>query len=47
MPMVPEAAVAMLTCARISALHSVILSGFSSEAIAWRIIDAYSKSFQL
>src|SRR6476646_4070376 len=34
MPMVPEAAIAMLACARIGAVHSVIFGGFSSEAVA-------------
>ena len=43
MPMVPEAAVAMLACARIGAPHSVIFGGFSSQAIADRIDDAKSK----
>ena len=40
MPMVPEAAVAMLACARIGAAHSVIFGGFSSQAIADRVMDA-------
>lgn len=39
MPMVPEAAYAMLACARIGAVHSVIFAGFSPHAIADRIID--------
>ncbi|MEM1012075.1 MAG: acetate--CoA ligase [Planctomycetota bacterium] len=43
MPMVPEAVVAMLACARIGAPHSVIFGGFSSAAIADRIADAKSK----
>ncbi|QGW15265.1 acetate--CoA ligase [Leclercia sp. Colony189] len=43
MPMVPEAAVAMLACARIGAVHSVIFGGFSPEAVAGRIIDSSSK----
>jgi acetyl-CoA synthetase len=42
MPMVPEAAVAMLACARIGAIHSVIFGGFSPEAVAGRIIDSNS-----
>ncbi|HFK7188995.1 TPA: acetate--CoA ligase [Serratia odorifera] len=42
MPMVPEAAVAMLACARIGAVHSVIFGGFSPEAVAGRIIDSNS-----
>lgn len=43
MPMVVEAAVAMLACARIGAIHSVIFGGFSPEAVAGRIIDSNSK----
>jgi acetyl-CoA synthetase len=43
MPQVPEAAVAMLACARIGAAHSVIFGGFSSQAIADRVEDATSK----
>lgn len=43
MPMVPEAAVAMLACARIGAVHSVIFGGFSPEAVAGRIIDCNAK----
>ncbi len=43
LPMVPEAAVAMLACARIGAAHSVIFGGFSSQAIADRVTDAASK----
>ena len=43
MPMVPEAAVAMLACARIGAIHSVIFGGFSPEAVAGRIVDSSSK----
>ena len=42
MPMVPEAAVAMLACARLGAVHSVIFGGFSSQAIVDRIEDAKS-----
>ena len=42
MPMVPEAIVAMLACARIGAPHSVIFGGFSSHAIADRVQDAQS-----
>lgn len=37
MPMVPEAAIAMLACARIGAIHSVVFAGFSSNALAGRI----------
>lgn len=40
MPMVPEAAVAMLACARIGAIHSVVFAGFSSTALVDRIKDA-------
>jgi acetyl-CoA synthetase len=43
MPMVPEAAVAMLACARIGAVHSVIFGGFSPEAIHGRIEDCASR----
>lgn len=40
MPMVPEAAVAMLACARIGAIHSVVFAGFSAQSIADRINDS-------
>ena len=40
MPMIPEAAVAMLACARIGAAHSVVFGGFSAEALLSRIQDA-------
>jgi len=43
MPMVPEAAVAMLACARIGAIHSVVFGGFSSDALAVRIQDCQAK----
>lgn len=43
MPMVPEAAIAMLGCARIGAIHSVIFGGFSPEAVAGRIIDSSAR----
>ena len=43
MPMVPELAIAMLACARIGAIHSVIFAGFSAEAIADRNNDAGAK----
>ncbi|MBD15144.1 MAG: acetate--CoA ligase [Planctomycetaceae bacterium] len=43
MPMVPELAIAMLACARIGAVHSVIFAGFSAEAIADRNNDASAK----
>ncbi len=42
MPMVPEGAFAMLACARIGAIHSVIFGGFSPEAIAGRVEDCQS-----
>ena len=42
MPMIPEAAVAMLACARIGAVHSVVFGGFSPDALAGRIIDCES-----
>ena len=42
MPMVPEAAVAMLACARIGAVHSVVFGGFSPDALAGRIQDCDS-----
>jgi len=42
LPMVPEAAVAMLACARIGAIHSVVFAGFSPEALAGRIQDCDS-----
>ena len=43
LPMVPEAVVAMLACARIGAPHSVVFGGFSAQALADRIIDAEAK----
>ena len=43
LPMVPEAAVAMLACARIGAVHSVVFAGFSPEALAGRIKDCDSR----
>ncbi|MEM7083326.1 MAG: acetate--CoA ligase [Pseudomonadota bacterium] len=43
MPMVPEAAMAMLACARIGAVHSVVFGGFSPEALAGRIEDCRSE----
>jgi acetyl-CoA synthetase len=43
MPMVPEASVAMLACARIGAIHSVIFGGFSAEAIRGRVNDSDCK----
>ncbi|WP_026966707.1 acetate--CoA ligase [Algoriphagus terrigena] len=44
MPMVPEAAIAMLACARIGAVHSVVFAGFSSSSLADRIIDCGAKA---
>ncbi|MDP2850219.1 MAG: acetate--CoA ligase [Sulfuricurvum sp.] len=43
MPMIPEAAYAMLACARIGAIHSIVFGGFSSEALKDRIEDAEAK----
>ncbi|SDN80798.1 acetate--CoA ligase [Vreelandella arcis] len=43
MPMIPEAAMAMLACARIGAVHSVVFGGFSPDAVAQRVIGADSK----
>ena len=43
MPMVPEAAIAMLACARVGAVHSVVFAGFSSTALADRINDCQAK----
>jgi acetyl-CoA synthetase len=43
MPMVPEAAVAMLACARIGAIHSVVFGGFSPDSLAGRIADSSCK----
>ena len=40
--MIPEAAYAMLACARIGAIHSVVFGGFSPEALAGRILDCDS-----
>ena len=45
MPMVPELAIAMLACARIGAVHSVIFGGFAPHAISERAIDADSRVF--
>ena len=42
LPMIPEAAVAMLACARIGAVHSVVFGGFSPDALAGRITDCDS-----
>lgn len=43
MPMVPEAAIAMLACARVGAVHSIVFAGFSSTALADRINDCQAK----
>ena len=43
LPMIPEAAVAMLACARIGAVHSLVFGGFSPDALAGRIADCTSK----
>ncbi len=42
MPMIPEAAYAMLACARIGAIHSVVFGGFSPDSLAGRIVDCSS-----
>ncbi|KAB7614708.1 acetate--CoA ligase [Amylibacter sp. SFDW26] len=43
MPMIPEAAVAMLACARVGAIHSIVFGGFSPDALASRITDCDAK----
>jgi acetyl-CoA synthetase len=43
LPMIPEAAISMLACARIGAIHSVVFGGFSAEALKSRILDANAK----
>lgn len=43
MPLIPEAIVAMLACARLGAVHSVVFGGFSSKSLADRILDSDSK----
>ena len=43
MPMVPEAVIAMLACARIGAVHSVVFGGFAAKELATRIDDAKPK----
>ncbi len=43
LPMVPEAAIAMLACARIGAVHSVVFGGFSAQSVADRILDSQAK----
>lgn len=43
MPMIPEAAIAMLACARIGAAHSVVFGGFSADALRDRLVDGQAK----
>ena len=43
LPMIPEAAIAMLGCARVGAVHSVVFGGFSAESLRDRIVDAQAK----
>src|SRR5262249_29216623 len=43
LPMVPEAAIAMLACTRIGAVHSVVFGGFSAQSVADRIFDCQAK----
>ncbi len=43
LPMIPEAVIAFLACARIGAVHSVVFAGFSSDSLRDRIVDARSK----
>src|SRR6202020_2423232 len=43
LPMIPEAAYAMLACPRIGAIHSVVFAGFSPDSLAQRITDCQSK----
>ena len=43
LPMIPEAAYAILACARIGAVHSVVFGGFSPDSLAGRIVDCDSK----
>ncbi|MGB3463154.1 MAG: acetate--CoA ligase [Rhodanobacter lindaniclasticus] len=43
LPMIPEAAVAMLACARLGAIHSVVFGGFSPDSLAGRIVDSQAK----
>lgn len=43
MPMIPETAIAMLACARIGAVHSVVFAGFSPEALSKRVVNSGSK----
>ncbi|GGF49443.1 acetyl-coenzyme A synthetase [Marmoricola endophyticus] len=43
MPMIPETAIAMLACARLGAIHTVVFGGFSSDALASRVLDCEAK----
>src|SRR5690606_19091948 len=43
MPMIPEAAITMLACARIGAIHSIVFGGLPAEALRDRVIDAKAK----
>jgi acetyl-CoA synthetase len=43
LPMIPEAAYAMLACARIGAIHSIVFAGFSPDALANRVNDSDAK----
>ncbi len=43
MPMIPEAAIAMLACARLGAIHSVVFGGFSPDSVAGRIADSQAR----
>ncbi len=43
MPMIPETAIAMLACARLGAIHTVVFGGFSSDALASRVVDCEAK----
>ncbi|GIR63454.1 MAG: hypothetical protein CM15mP68_1200 [Pseudomonadota bacterium] len=45
MPMVPETVIAMLACARIGAVHSVVFGGFAADELAMRIDDATLRWF--
>ena len=44
LPMIPELAIAMLACARIGAIHSIVFAGFSANSLSDRIIDAEAKA---
>jgi acetyl-CoA synthetase len=44
LPMIPEAAYAMLACARIGAIHSIVFAGFSPDALANRVNDSEARS---